>query len=473
MKKLLIFIICTIFMFAGCQNKSEIIDNQPDNQNTNEDNLQTEELVLSDAVQDEDTTLSNTVPDELTEPDIEPDIEAEKDVSKQANVEESEYIRLFFDDTKPVIGMYGFRGWIGNKPYYGLIDSNGKLIVPPKYYIARDSTEGYSVVRIHNDLEKGYYDMFGNKITSEYIQTFVNLQGEECFGYFSYACCFSEGIAMVQDACEKWHAINTAGEVVHSFEQSDIDFTGTFKEGMLCFTTADGKNGYIDKSFEIVIDPIFEMARNFSDGLAAVSVDGKLSYIDKTGNVVIQTSENCESQYSGNDMSAKERVIFSDGLAAISHYDEEINPEGPVNSYYIDKSGEIVIDNVYGSGFTQGLAATKDPESNKMGFIDKTGNFVIAPQYSLVFPFNDCGLAMVFGYERVSSEYREIDISTKYYCGYINTKGEIVIPLEYYSKMKYIQDPWYANGVIELYKDGYTYFFNTDGELIGKIESGF
>ena len=383
MKKLLIFIICTIFMFAGCKNNDELIDNQSNPQNTNGEPLQTEELVIGDTVQEEDTTLSNTVPEELIESDIEPDIEAEKDVSKQANVEESEYIRLFFDDTKPVKGMYGIKKEIKNDAYYGLIDSNGKLIVPPKYYIAWDSTEGYSVVRIHNDLEKGYYDMFGNKITSEYIETFVNLQGEECFGYFSNACFFSEGIAMVQDACEKWHAINTAGEVVHSFEQSDIDFTGTFKEGMLCFTTADGKDGYIDKSFEIVIDPIFEMARNFSDGLAAVSVDGKLSYIDKTG------------------------------------------------------------------------------------------NFVIAPQYSLAFPFNDCGVAMVFGYERVSSEYREIDISTKYYCGYINTKGETVIPLEYYSKMKYIQDPWYANGVIELYKDGYTYFFNTDGELIGKIESGF
>ena len=321
-------------------------------------------------------------------------------------------------------------------------------------------------------VEKEYYDMFGNKITSFGIYTYVNLQGEECFGYFSDVNAFSEGIALVRDACEKWHAINTSGEVIYSFEDTSVKIAECFKDGMLRFTTDDGKNGYMDKNFKVVIDPVFEDAQDFSDSLAAVSVDGKLSYIDKTGNVVIQTSESYERQvnsyFARNNISGKGRLNFSEGIAAISHYDEEINPEVPVKSYYIDKSGEIVIDNITGAGFTQGLSAAEDPESYKEGFIDKTGNFVIPAHYSHVFPFEDCGLAMVYGYEEIPIEHQMIDISTTYYCGYINTKGEVVIPLEYCTKRLWGK-PLYANGVVELYKEGYTYFFNTDGELIGKI----
>src|SRR5579862_394911 len=49
-----------------------------------------------------------------------------------------------------------------------------------------------------------------------------------------------------------------------------------------------GKWGYIDEKGKIVIEPTFESAANFTEGLAAVKANGKYGYIDRTGKFVIQ-----------------------------------------------------------------------------------------------------------------------------------------------------------------------------------------
>jgi len=46
------------------------------------------------------------------------------------------------------------------------------------------------------------------------------------------------------------------------------------------------KYGYIDKTGKIVIEPKFDNAWSFSEGLARVKIDDKDGYIDKTGKYV-------------------------------------------------------------------------------------------------------------------------------------------------------------------------------------------
>ena len=52
-----------------------------------------------------------------------------------------------------------------------------------------------------------------------------------------------------------------------------------------------GKWGFIDKTGSFVINPQFDFAWSFSDGLAAVRIGdyetGKYGFIDKTGSFVI------------------------------------------------------------------------------------------------------------------------------------------------------------------------------------------
>ena len=45
----------------------------------------------------------------------------------------------------------------------------------------------------------------------------------------------------------------------------------------------DGKYGYINEKGEVVIQPKYEFANQFYDGLASVKIEGKKGFIDKGG----------------------------------------------------------------------------------------------------------------------------------------------------------------------------------------------
>ena len=87
----------------------------------------------------------------------------------------------------------------------------------------------------------------------------------------------------------------------------------------------DGKYGYTDKEGKIVIEPQYDGAGTFSEGLASVKINGKHGYIDKRGKIVI------EPQY---DLAGD----FREGLALV-----EINR----NPVYIDKHGNVVTELEY------------------------------------------------------------------------------------------------------------------------------
>ncbi|GAC1428811.1 MAG: hypothetical protein NVSMB6_28450 [Burkholderiaceae bacterium] len=49
----------------------------------------------------------------------------------------------------------------------------------------------------------------------------------------------------------------------------------------------DGKWGYIDHTGKVVIQPKFELASAFFNGMASIMMGGKYGYIDKTGTIVV------------------------------------------------------------------------------------------------------------------------------------------------------------------------------------------
>jgi hypothetical protein len=112
--------------------------------------------------------------------------------------------------------------------------------------------------------------------------------------------------------------------------------------------------GYIDKTGKTVIEPQFDDAYSFSEGLASVEINGKLGYIDKTGKVVIKP----EFNYARS---------FSEGFAAVK-----------VNRLwgFIDKTGEMVINPAFtmAQSFKHGLAEVRHGEET--AYIDKTGHYV-------------------------------------------------------------------------------------------------
>jgi hypothetical protein len=113
---------------------------------------------------------------------------------------------------------------------------------------------------------------------------------------------FSEGLAGVctDDKCGY---IDHAGKVVIPLQ---FTFAGRFAEGLARVDIAKG-SGYIDRSGRIVIQPQFGPgSRNFSEGLAAVQIDKLMGYIDKSGKIIIPAKYNLAFD-------------FSEGVAQVQH----------------------------------------------------------------------------------------------------------------------------------------------------------
>jgi hypothetical protein len=282
---------------------------------------------------------------------------------------------------------------------YGYIDREGNVIIEPKYAIAREFSEGLAMTDL------GYIDVNseviieGTHFYGSFSEGLALAGGDGKLGYVDKngdfviepqwlrAFPFSEGLARVWTANTpegKTGFIDKTGEYaippeMQAFEY-DIREQGGFHDGRALVMILeyfergrfDTWFGYIDKSGEIVIEPKYTLARDFSQGMAPVLIDDRWGYIDVDGNVVI-------------DPRFDEAYPFSEGLAHVSIYGEWC---------YIDTGGNIVVKTRFHKvkKFSGGLAAIND--SGKWGYIDKSGNIVIEPQYAEAGYFSE-GLAPV------------------------------------------------------------------------------
>jgi hypothetical protein len=271
---------------------------------------------------------------------------------------------------------------------WGYINKTGRLIIPFKFDLATDFSEGLAVVEIKG--ECGYIDRTGNFVIP---------------ARFHWGRPFSEGMAVAiirhldqkgEITLNRFGYIDRSGAMVIQPQGVEGEkWLSNFSEGLACLMQND-KFGYIDKAGRQVIPPRYDEAHPFSEGLAAVVIAGKFGYIDRSGKLVIPP----RFEVAGP---------FSEGLAYI---------EANGNPGYSDKSGTMVIKGkefVEARGFSEGLAAAKG-KNGQYGYIDKTGNFVIQPQFHRVGDFSE-GLAPV----------KPVDAGWPGDLAYINRNGQIVI----------------------------------------------
>ncbi len=164
----------------------------------------------------------------------------------------------------------------------------------------------------------------------------------------------------------------------------------------------NGKYGVINQYGEVIAEPIYESVSTFSEGMARVSAEkhGKYGYINTEGELVIP-------------MIYKIAYDFSEGLAAVW--------EGS-RAGYIDKTGDYVIEpqfDWYANSFSEGLAAVKyrDASSPYAFVIDKEGQVVFESEYyTSIGEFHDgrASVQMIGGFACLY--------------GYIDTNFELVIP---------------------------------------------
>ena len=229
----------------------------------------------------------------------------------------------------------------------------------------------------------------------------------------------------------------------------------------------DGLYGFIDTNAQVMIPAQFESVDSFQSGLALAVKNGKIGYINKQGKTVIPFMyEDGEGFQKGVAV-----VMKNDFYGLIDKTNKAIVPfkyelVGKMSSGkalvandtaygYVNEKGNVFIPLTleYGDDFEGDFALIT--LEGKKGIINENGKTVIPCNYSWLENFNQFGLARakkdsLFGLldkngsEIVPFEYDQIgDFSdslamivreNKY--GYINTKGEIVIPIQFDFKVE-------------------------------------
>lgn len=159
----------------------------------------------------------------------------------------------------------------------------------------------------------------------------------------------------------------------------------------------DGQWGYIDRNGYYIINPQFEAADVFRDGVALVKANGKFGFIDEKGNYT------CPPRF-------KEATGFFDGIAWV------VEPDGPPTA--INKEGNVLFqvkDADVVSNYVEGLCRVwKEGSGHYYKFINKKGETVITDLET------DANFSEELAYAYNGDKY-----------GYMNKKGEIVINYQF------------------------------------------
>ncbi|GGY16038.1 hypothetical protein GJV26_26685 [Massilia dura] len=169
------------------------------------------------------------------------------------------------------------------------------------------------------------------------------------------------------------------GDLVHVPHPALLDLMGAFVDdlhgGWIAAARSESGFGYISGEGEWVVAPTLQDARSFTeDGLARFRADDRWGYRDLRGAVAIAPRFD-------------DAAVFRHGLAAV---------KDGAQWRYIDPKGEPAFDGTFvqaGEFGNVGLALARATRLGKFGFIDRAGNWAIAPRFRRAAAFADFALA--------------------------------------------------------------------------------
>jgi hypothetical protein len=253
----------------------------------------------------------------------------------------------------------------------------------------------------------------------------------------------------------------TGCDVVNSITGQDEDQNKSSIHPILL----NGSWGFMNNSGSIILEPTFDLARDVSDGMAAVREETLWGYVhvDSVRNTIIPQFA------SAGD--------FEDGLAPVQL------PGQPYG--FIDYSGNFAIEAKFdfAQPLSEDIAAVRI--DGLWGYINADGSVLVEPTYSDARPFSD-GLAAVETFDgwnyidengeerinptfQISSAGEFVDglatIETADGWGFINKSGNPVITPKYQEVGRFSQGlAWFRDG-------DYIGFINKDEEIV--IEAQF
>ncbi len=252
--------------------------------------------------------------------------------------------QLYFTD--------GVAPYINDSNLFGLIDTNGKIIVEASYVSIKVISKDCIIVKVQD----GSYiiNSKGERAFDEYYDEIISSDGEQ-----------SNFVAVKDD---KYGVIDTSGKKLLDLKYDLVEKISDENTGYIY--TAKNKDEY----------EVYDSEGKALDINNCIYVswyhDGKINYQSRDGkNHIYDTSNKKDQVY---DSKYQTIQPFSEGLASVT--DKEMNVG------YIDETGREVIALKYfyeGSTFKDGLAVVKKKEDDKItaGVIDKSDKTIIDFEY--------------------------------------------------------------------------------------------
>ena len=308
------------------------------------------------------------------------------------------------------------RGRIG----YRTLD--GEVVVEPRFVAGTDFIDGRAVVAHQPDVGTGFF-----AVIDEQGRPVFRLPGEPTRR--ASLSSYSDGVLMWRGS-----AYDTDGSVLYSLSELEdlvtravipeegriYGFSGAFSlgdvhEGRVRYTVAYRRSqsigtmsvfrsGYLGIEGEVVTQAVFNEARPFSSGRAAVRIDGAWGFIDRDGNMAVDARYD-EVKDFVEDLTAvrlddrwgyidRDGVVvveprfagaepFEDGMGLVLVLIDEVWDEHAYG--YVGPNGDMVIEPRFrdARSFRHSLAQVADAE--KAGYINKDGTFVwIHPYFKTV-----------------------------------------------------------------------------------------
>lgn len=345
----------------------------------------------------------------------------------------------------------------GANSNWGFVDVNGSWVIEPTFGTIASVPGGSCYAVPHVNEASGIRDNQINENLEWHGGVFdgdlfpaTTADDRDTWGYidrtgkwaiepqYLYAACFINGFAIVQDKDEDFHFITPKGK--DAFGKLDCKTVTPFFEGYASLYSGDGW-GIIDTKGEWALASAKDTTSPYKYSAPLIFNEGKcfddFKYIDTSGNTIFEFSEKDRGYANGLYEGFKDtRPIFKSfhqDRVFYGHrmYDAQgkVLTDFAVNTIIGTYQDELI--------FHEDLCAAQDPVMHTWGYVDKSGAWVIKPQFDLAYSFSQ-GLAMVL--DPASNKY-----------GFIDKNGDWKIP------PRFRQPEDYAGGL--------SYTFDANGRV--------
>lgn len=339
-----------------------------------------------------------------------------------------------------------------DRPKWGVIDQNGNYTIEPNFEENLRTSDGMVLAtpyspsnKYFEDLKLYLYDAHGNQVLKEplnepdsYHSGLMSVKNGEVYGYIDkqgklalpfrymsgvefhgdYAINFLADHFEIMDKTGKtvWKpsdgkiktnnkydlgviAIGDQAVAVKITEGKAPSFMGWFEQELMPFQIKQNPlqlgwlHGYLDKSGNVAIEPIYTIANNFVGGLAYVQQNNRHLIIDTKGNIKLELQQN---EFTGQTNNG---LIIIRTKPTVKRLHPTLCKWLPDKTAAIDINRNVVTppdcDIISASGNSKLLIASKQTEDGaKCGFIDAKGAVKIPFKFDGVREFVD-GYALV------------------------------------------------------------------------------